>query len=443
MSQAVNNAFGVINAASELASDMLGVVHDELLVNYRFMNRPLAKLPVQVQTSVKTCSTDARQLTFSPGFVLQTFENARPLLARAYLHMTLHCLLRHPFPPEGADLLRWSCACDAAVCALLDQLDSAAIHVDDAERDRELARLVERVGQPTAHELYALFGREGTTDDELARLDLLFGMDAHDPWMPQDLPSADASEPDESDADAEELKELWEKIARQTEMDRAAEQAGADDSAASLSIAQLEADPMGLDELLRQFATPSELIKVNPDEFDYIYYTYGLATYGNVPLVEPLEYCDSPHVRDFVIAIDTSGSVDQELVELSVSRACGMLLAESAFDVASRVRVMQCDMRIQDERLLVGPRDVGAYLDGLELRGRGGTDLRPVFDRVDELVESGEIADMAGLVYFTDGLGDFPDHAPAYDTAFVFVDKLGPAPTWATSVLAYSDELKG
>ena len=32
--------------------------------------------------------------------------------------------------------------------------------------------------------------------------------------------------------------------------------------------------------------------KPNDEEFDYIYYTYGLNLYGNVPMVEPLEYKD-------------------------------------------------------------------------------------------------------------------------------------------------------
>ena len=119
-----------------------------------------------------------------------------------------------------------------------------------------------------------------------------------------------------------------------------------------------------------------------------------------------------------------------------------MLLAENAFGVESRVRIMQCDNCIQDERVIREARDVEAYLDGLELKGRGGTDFNPVFDRIEDLVEQGEISDMAGLVYFTDGKGDFPDHAPAYDAAFVFVDKLAPAPSWATSVLTYSDGLQ-
>ena len=41
-------------------------------------------------------------------------------------------------------------------------------------------------------------------------------------------------------------------------------------------------------EFLKRFATLHERMRVNPDEFDYIYYTYGLELYGNMPLVEPL-----------------------------------------------------------------------------------------------------------------------------------------------------------
>ena len=443
MTTSMSEAFEVLDAASELASDMLDVVHDELIVNYRFMNRPLARMPVRVRMDVRTCCTDARQLSFSPAFVLQSFENARPLLARAYVHMVLHCLLRHPFPPVDIDKMRWTCACDVAVEALLQQLGGSVIRVESEERDAELARILERVGnrQPTAHALYAQFVHEGLSNEDLARLDLLFGMDTHDSWWNDDLPSVDVAEADE--AAVEQMREQWEQIARQTEMDLVAEQAGSRDDALSLALSGVEADPMGLDELLRQFAAPSEVIQVNPDEFDYVYYTYGLAMYGNIPLVEPLEYCESPHIRDFVVAIDTSGSVDERLVRLFVSRACGMLLVENALGVESRVRVMQCDMRVQDEQLLASQRDVEAYLEELELLGRGGTDLRPVFDRIDELVDDGSIADMSGLVYFTDGLGEAPAHAPTYDTAFVFVDKLGPAPPWVTSVLTYSDELMG
>ena len=449
----------LLEQASALAQDMLALVRDSLQVSYRFMNRPLSQLPVSVRMDLRTCATNARELAFSPGFVLDAFRSASAapatpavpavraaapsktpaLIARAYLHMTLHCLLRHPFLPEGADPLRWSCACDAAVCAVLQQLESPAIHVEDPERDAELARILEGAGDSTAAGIYAYLKRAGLDEAELVRLNVLFGMDGHDQW---NAGAPDARQEARPDADSvAELRRRWEKIARQTQMDVERDAAKGDTAALSVSLGRVEASFMGLDELLRQFAAPSEAVQVNPDEFDYIYYTYGLATYGNIPLVEPLEYRESPRLRDFVVAIDTSGSVDEALARRFVAHACGMLLGSRALGNDSRVRVVQCDNAIQDEWVLREPDDVLGYLDEFVLRGRGGTDFRPVFEHVEELMEQGTVTQMAGLVYFTDGQGEFPSSAPPFDVAFVFPDKLAFAPPWATSVLAYSDEL--
>ena len=48
------------------------------------------------------------------------------------------------------------------------------------------------------------------------------------------------------------------------------------------------------------------------DSFDYIFYTYGLNTYGNIPLVEPLEYKESEKIHDLAIIVDTSESCSDE-----------------------------------------------------------------------------------------------------------------------------------
>ena len=61
------------------------------------------------------------------------------------------------------------------------------------------------------------------------------------------------------------------------------------------------------------------------------------------------------------------------------------------------------------------------YLDHLELYGGGGTDFRPAFRRIDELVASGEFARLGGVLYFTDGYGVFPETAPDYPVAFVML----------------------
>lgn len=85
-------------------------------------------------------------------------------------------------------------------------------------------------------------------------------------------------------------------------------------------------------------------------------------------------------------------------------------------------------------------RALDAYLDNLEIKGLGGTDFRPVFAYVDGALERGEIANLGGLIYFTDGQGTYPARKPDYDVAFVFADEATaaaspPVPPWAMKVV--------
>lgn len=433
----MTSTLDILDEASALARDMVQLAHDRLLTTYRFVHRPLAQLPFRTSMDVKNCATNAHELVFSPGFVLNTHQGAPHLLTRAYLHMVLHCLLRHPFPPQGVNMLRWSTACDLAVAALMQELEQPVISVADAERDAELVRMLAEVDQPTASAFYALFSAQQTGEDELMRLGVLFGLDSHELWLPGD----DALDTQQVNSEqVRQLQERWEEVARKTEVDLQRDEASQNE-ALSTALSHLEAEPMGLEELLRQFSAPRERLEVNLDEFDYPYYAHGLATYGNIALIEPLEHRDDPEVRDFCIALDTSGSVSGPLVEQFIRRACGMLLEGTPFGTTTRVRIIQCDDRIQHEAVLTSTQEVSDYLESVEVKGHGGTDFRPVFEHVDTLVESGTVEDLAGVIYFTDGLGTFPEETPAYDAAFVFVNELHAVPPWATAVLTYTDEL--
>ncbi len=54
---------------------------------------------------------------------------------------------------------------------------------------------------------------------------------------------------------------------------------------------------------------------IDMDSFDYGYYHYGLTLYGNIPLIEELEYKEETGIEDFVIVIDTSGSCASSLIQ--------------------------------------------------------------------------------------------------------------------------------
>lgn len=248
---------------------------------------------------------------------------------------------------------------------------------------------------------------------------------------------ADEDEDDEGD---------WEQIAQQVETALQTMEKEHGDGAGTFmgNLALANRSRINYEDFLRRFATRAEDAKLNDEEFDYIFYTYGLRLYENMPLVEPLEYTETERIREFVIAIDTSGSCSQGLVEVFLTRTYEILSRSKGFDDQVNVHIVQCDADIQEDIVIHGISDLAEYERGFTVKGYGGTDFRPVFAYVDDLVAKKEFADLRGLVYFTDGYGTFPATSPDYDVAFVFVEEDGKerrVPPWAMKVVLDEDTL--
>ena len=188
----------------------------------------------------------------------------------------------------------------------------------------------------------------------------------------------------------------------------------------------------------------TETMKVSEEEFDYIYYHYGTELYDNMPLIEPLEYQEVPKIREFVIAVDTSGSVSGELVQRFVEKTYNILCAAENFAAKINLHILQCDAEIQTDQKITTPEEFHEYLRTMTLVGFGGTDFRPVFAYVDELIRQKEFTDLRGLIYFTDGKGAFPSVPPKYQTAFIFLDDgfTDPqVPVWASKLILREEDL--
>ena len=196
---------------------------------------------------------------------------------------------------------------------------------------------------------------------------------------------------------------------------------------------------------LRKFASRQEEMKIDDEEFDYIFYTYGLKLYEKMPLVESLEYKETKKVREFVIAIDTSGSVSGDLVQSFVQKTYNILKSTESFASKINLHIIQCDQEIREDVKVTNQEDFDAYLAHMTLKGFGGTDFRPVFGYVEQLRKKKEFRNLNGLIYFTDGLGLYPERKPDYDTAFVFLDEDYQNPTvppWAIKLILDRDELE-
>lgn len=247
-----------------------------------------------------------------------------------------------------------------------------------------------------------------------------------------------------NDENAHEEKE-WEEISRQIEMNLETFSKEWGDEARDLisSLAIANRKTYDYSDFLRRFATVHEDMRINDDEFDYIFYTYGLELYGNMPLVEPLEYKETKSVRDFVIAIDTSESVSGDLCKRFIEHTFDILMNSEEFGTKVNIHIIQCDARVQSDTKITNPEQLKEYLANFYVRGFGGTDFRPVFDYVSDLQDRGELENLQGLLYFTDGLGYYPDKMPPYDVAFVFIDNgethLPSVPPWAMRVVIDED----
>ena len=244
----------------------------------------------------------------------------------------------------------------------------------------------------------------------------------------------------------EALRRQWKQLARQakTDLETFSRRHGKRAGALMDGLEPVTFEECDYTDFLRRFGAQNEVLQLSEDEFDLIYYTYGLRTYGNIPLVEPLEYRDDKRIREFVIAIDTSGSVQGDIVQSFLQRTCDVLRQSGSFTERVEIYLIQCDAEVQSVERLTSLDQLHELIPRLKLRGFGGTDFRPVFAYVDKLLEEKKLTNLNGLLYFTDGVGTYPEKSPAYKTAFIFNrdDHISPhVPSWAIRAVLTTDNI--
>jgi Uncharacterized protein conserved in bacteria len=478
---------------SELARNVIQVNRNQLLINLRFLDAALSR-PKWVQNELFPLATNGRYIFYEPVSLLKEFRKERSVCVRKYLHVLMHCIFRHMFVRPTFNRDWWNVACDIAVeysitCLGLDATETS----NDSRQKLVFMSLRQKLGKLTAEKIYHYYEANPPSDDTLDELAYLFGADDHTTWYirgkgageenvdgdsrEQNSPDSDKqsqkegsghdddhddgndseengqSQSDEEETDLtepsrEDLEKDWKDISErmQMEMENFAKGIGKDPGAFIQNLREVNREKYDYTSFLKKFAVTGEVMKVNPDEFDYVYYTYGLDLYENMPLIEPLEYREVKRIREFVIAIDTSCSITDEQAQDFVQKTFNILKSTESFFSKINVRIIQCDTEIHEEVKITSQEEFDDYLAGMKLKGRGGTDFRPVFRRVDELIAQKEFTNLRGIVYFTDGFGPFPSRMPAYTTAVILHEvNVGEdvyVPNWAIKVVLNDEELK-
>lgn len=129
---------------------------------------------------------------------------------------------------------------------------------------------------------------------------------------------------------------------------------------------------------------------------------------------------------EMVIAIDSSGSINDHILAKFIGAIQGV-----ADQVKPRnIKVMVCDARVHT--ITDFGRD--EPIEGIGLKGGGGTDFCPVFEAIDENEEEKPIC----VMYLTDGYGRFPDQPCEVPTLWVMTTEVE-AP-WGETIRLEVDE---
>jgi predicted metal-dependent peptidase len=346
--------------------------------------------------------------------------------------MTLHCLFRHLAKRRGRDAVLWDLACDAAVESVIDSLPYACLSQRASPPKQQfLTECRRELKVLSAEGIYRLLLRWRLPEYKIASLQRLFAVDDHSLWDLEEKQERERSERQD---------QHWQNAASnaQTALDSLVSEHGAGGEGVTEQLSIAARDNVDYRKFLRRFAAPREILHADADAFDYIYYTYGLSRYGNMPLIEPPETREERRIEDLVIAIDTSMSTTGETVRAFLGTTYSILRTSESFTRKFNIRIIQCDDRVRSDTVITDASQLKAYMDRVTLSGGSATDFRPVFAHVEELRKQGALPALRGLLYFTDGMGIYPTHRTDYETAFILPEEPPLAyhvPPWAIRIV--------
>ncbi len=445
------------------AQKIMRQIQEQMIIWLPFLNRAVLRMPYipskkpdadEELTKEEIIdrifpTTNGNGVYAAPDVIIDIYRKDRVKLSRIFLHMIFHCLFCHPFRYEMLEVKIWDFAADIAVEGVILELSKKELFLASDPKKQEFIELLKKKIKPfTADNIYHYYYKNRDEYENDSIYEDAFRADSHLRWITENdmLGGEIMTEDGENDFAIGDTENMWKKTSEAIMLMDTVMQHRREDipGGAIENIRQLYKEKRSYEELLKRFVTFKEEIKVNIDEFDYIYYTYGMKLYGNLPLIEPLEYQDMNKIHDFVIAIDTSGSCQGKVVRSFLNKTYSILKETGFFFYNMNVHIIQCDSKVQSDDKITSQTEFDNYISNLKIRGYGGTDFRPVFELVDGHIRSREFGDLKGMIYFTDGIGIYPKIGPNYPVAFVIIEddyEKPNVPAWAIKMITSIEEL--
>ncbi|WFR55543.1 VWA-like domain-containing protein [Anaerocolumna sp. AGMB13025] len=423
----------------KIGQTILSGARTELCLYMRYFNLPLSSLHYENRQGTKFLGTDGLGLYYDPEVLIEAFKAGPVFVNRMYLHVVLHCIFRHLFKPHRENKTIWDLACDIAVEYIIDGIKYRCVRYP-ASRYRLVfyENLKSKFKVPTAEKIFGLLLDLDMTQEEQEQLEYEFRKDDHTLWPQEDQKQNQGMESPE-----QKWKEISEKM--QTDMETFSKEEAQETQTLKEEVRIENRKRYDYKSFLRKFAILKEEPVVDLDSYDTILYTYGLQLYGNMPLIEPQETKEMKKIEEIVIAVDTSLSCSGDLIREFLRQTYTILKESESYFRKINIHLIQCDDEVRLDQVITSQEELKEYMEHFEIVGNGGTDFRPVFDYVNQLIKQKVLKNLRGLIYFTDGQGEFPKAKPPYDTAFAFLrdnyEEVG-VPPWAMKLLIESEALR-
>lgn len=363
---------------SQKAKDAITKQRIQLLVSetpfFAFLS---LNLLLKERVECKTMATNGIYLYYNPKWVLSIKEKE---LVAVICHEAMHCALGHIWREGPRKHEKWNYACDYVINGILDHngftLPKEGL-LDHAFDNLASEEVYNKIPDPE-EDGGAGFGGGGLIDN-------------HDYWGDKDGQDGDG----QGQGKLENGTGVWEE-----RLSRAA-------VAAKLQ-GKLPADIEALvDEVLQPKLPWREILRNFVHDSNKTEYRMSPPSkrFLHIPLIMPSmkgEFIEIGFFRD------TSGSMSDNAMKVITGEVLGIADTFESF----RLHVWDCDAKVQSYQMAETYEDVKDAV--VKVKGRGGTDFRPVFKDIEE-----RDLDISCLIVMTDTMGTFPEHPPAYPVLWV------------------------
>ena len=387
-----------------------------LILKHPFYGSTLLSSVVREDNTVQTMATDGSSIFWNRAFVDSITEQE---VVGVFAHEVLHILFKHALRMRGRVHQLWNIACDYAINHILKRGDFTL---------PEGALFKDEYSTFTAETIYNKIRKDMSEPPEPPTKGK--GDEGDDgqstPSDGQGNPQDQGNQPSESGGGSAPQPQGWGEVIEPKKAD------GSALSESEYKLAEADADhkllnatqhrsrgdiPSELHGIIDQLLEPKvswhdqfdQFIKGGDNRQGWTEKKYNVIRHRTTGVLDPV--VDRKGVGHIVVAQDQSGSVhDKELVRgfTELNYLCEDLKPES-------VTVIPFDASVNKDKVQFF--DQGEEVEKINIKGRGGTCVQPVFDFIEE---TGIEVDR--LIIFTDmGIFDYPKVAPDYPVLWVNV----------------------